>query len=103
MGTVISKGYLPLISNLDFQLDSEIDDFPLISFRTLHAYTQTYLKEEILDEALVRNIAAFSRFLDLAADQSGKIVSFSTLSRDAGSSCKTANGLWCTIRTLCDT
>ncbi len=29
------------------------------AFRTLRAYTQTYLREEILDEALVRNVEAF--------------------------------------------
>ena len=33
------------------------------AFRTLTTYVQTYLKEEILDEAIVRNIGAFSRFL----------------------------------------
>ena len=55
----------------------------------LRAYTSTYLKQEILNEALVRNIGAFSRFLELAADQSGAIVNYSTLARDAGVSSKT--------------
>ena len=59
------------------------------AMRTLMAYVQTYLKEEILDEAIVRNIGAFSRFLDIAADQSGKIVNFSTIARDTGVSSKT--------------
>ena len=44
--------------------------------RTLNAYSQTYLKEEILDEGIVRNIGAFSRFLELAADNSGEIVNY---------------------------
>ena len=55
---------------------------------------QTYLKEEILDEAIVRNIGAFSRFLDIAADQSGQIVNFSTISRDTGVSSKTVKGYY---------
>ncbi|MCP4665972.1 MAG: ATP-binding protein [Deltaproteobacteria bacterium] len=75
-------------------LPSVVHDDLHDAFRTLHAYTRTYLKEEVLDEALVRNISAFSRFLDLAADQSGKIVSFSTLSRDAGVSSKTVKAYY---------
>lgn len=64
------------------------------AFRTLRSYVGTYLKEEILDEAIVRNIGAFSRFLDIAADQSGQIVSFSTISREAGVSSKTIKGYY---------
>ena len=63
-------------------------------FRTLTAYAQTYLKEEILDEAIVRDIGAFSRFLDMAADQSGKIVNFSTIARETGVSGKTVKGYY---------
>ncbi len=64
------------------------------AFRTLKAYTQTYLKEEILEEAIVRDIGAFSRFLEIAADQSGKIVNYSTISRDSGVSGKTIKGYY---------
>jgi predicted AAA+ superfamily ATPase len=60
----------------------------------LRTYVQTYLKEEILDEAIVRNIGAFSRFLDIAADQSGKIVNFSTIARDTGVSSNTIKGYY---------
>ena len=63
-------------------------------FQTLKTYTLIYLKEEILDEALTRNISAFSRFLDLAADQSGKIVNFSTISRETGVTSKTVKGYY---------
>ena len=62
---------------------------PADAFQILRAYTSTYLKQEILDEALVRNVGAFSRFLELAADQSGAIVNYSTLARDTGISSKT--------------
>jgi predicted AAA+ superfamily ATPase len=64
------------------------------AFRTLKSYVQTYLKEEILDEAIVRNIGAFSRFLDVAADQSGQIVNFSTIARDTGVSSNTIKGYY---------
>jgi len=81
---VVCRGTLPPIINESLQ----------DAFRTLTAYVQTYLKEEILDEAIVRNIGAFSRFLDMAADQSGKLVNFSTMSRETGVSSKTIKGYY---------
>ena len=71
-----------------------VSESPQDAFQTLKAYTLTYLKEEILDEALARNISAFSRFLDLAADQSGKIVNFSTIARESGVTSKTIKGYY---------
>ena len=78
------RGTLPPV------IDESLED----GFRTLTAYAQTYLKEEILDEAIVRDIGAFSRFLDMAADQSGKIVNFSTIARETGVSGKTVKGYY---------
>jgi predicted AAA+ superfamily ATPase len=45
-------------------------------------YTETYLKEEVQAEGLVRNLGGFSRFLDLAASQFGELVSFSAIGRE---------------------
>ena len=50
----------------------------------LIAYVNTYLKEEIQAEALVRKIPAFSRFLQLSALTSGDILNYSSLANDAG-------------------
>lgn len=50
----------------------------------LHAYVDTYLKEEIQAESLVRKIPSFSRFLQLAALTSGDILNFSSVSNDTG-------------------
>lgn len=50
----------------------------------LRSYVTTYLEEEIRSEALVRNIGNFSRFLELAASESGHIVNFTKLSQDVG-------------------
>lgn len=50
----------------------------------LRSYVTTYLEEEIRAEALVRNIGNFSRFLELAASESGHIVNFTKLSQDVG-------------------
>ena len=57
--------------------------------RTLKAYTDTYLKEEILAESIIRNIPAFSRFLELAADQSGMSVNYNNFARETGVASKT--------------
>lgn len=58
--------------------------------RTLRAYVDTYLKEEIMQEALVRNISGFSRFLDVAGQMHGEPVNFTAVARDSGVSVKTA-------------
>jgi predicted AAA+ superfamily ATPase len=56
----------------------------------LRSYTETYLREEIAQEGLARNIAPFSRFLDIAAATDGETVNFSNVARECGISVKTA-------------
>ncbi len=48
----------------------------------LEAYVDTYLKEEIVAEQLVRNVQPFRKFLNLSAQSNGAIVNFSNLSND---------------------
>lgn len=50
----------------------------------LTSYVITYLEEEIRAEALVRNLSTFSKFLTLAATESGKPVNYTKLSQDIG-------------------
>ena len=50
----------------------------------LIAYVNTYLKEEIQAEALVRKIQAFAKFVQVAALTSGTMTNFSSLSSDVG-------------------
>jgi len=47
-------------------------------------YTEIYLDQEIRAEALVRNVAFFARFLELAAAESGQLVNFRKLSQQIG-------------------
>ena len=49
----------------------------------LAAYSGDYLKEEVAAEALVRNIGAFSRFLEVAALSHGQMINFSQIASDA--------------------
>lgn len=50
----------------------------------LYSYISTYLEEEIRAEAMTRNIGLFSRFLEVAAGESGKQLNFTRLSQDIG-------------------
>jgi predicted AAA+ superfamily ATPase len=49
----------------------------------LEAYVGTYLKEEIQIESNIRNLPAFSRFLKVAAVQSGQLINFAQMASDA--------------------
>jgi uncharacterized protein len=55
----------------------------------LVAYAQVYLKEEIWAEQIVRKLEPFRRFLEVAAQQAGKILNYASISRDVGSDPKT--------------
>ena len=50
----------------------------------LRSYVMTYLEEEIRAEALVRRMGPFSRFLEMAALESGKIINARKISQDIG-------------------
>ena len=57
--------------------------------RLLNAYVANYLKEEIANEGLVRNLPVFSDFLNMAALSDTEPVNFSTIARDCGISSQT--------------
>lgn len=50
----------------------------------LKAYAELYVEEEIRAEAMLRKIGAFSRFLELAANESGTAPNLSKLSNESG-------------------
>ncbi|MFA7159534.1 MAG: AAA family ATPase [Kiritimatiellia bacterium] len=55
----------------------------------IRSYVGDYLKEEIADEALTRNVPAFSRFLEVAALFNGEIINFNNIAADCGVSAPT--------------
>jgi len=55
----------------------------------LQSYVGEYLKEEIAAEAIVRNIPAFTRFLEIAAFSNGSIVNYKNIARECGVSAVT--------------
>lgn len=57
--------------------------------KDLNAYVYNYLKEEVFEEGLTRNIPAFSRFFEAMAYSHGQITNFSNIARDCGVDSKT--------------
>ena len=51
----------------------------------LRAYSLTYIKEEVQQEQLVRNLDPFRSFLEIAAQANGKIINYSAIAKDIGS------------------
>jgi len=57
--------------------------------KLLSAYIGSYLRDEIIGEAKIRNITSFSRFLEVASFSNGEMVSFSNIAADCGISSPT--------------
>ncbi len=57
--------------------------------KSLTAYAQDYLKEEVFQEGLVRNAPAFSRFFDAMSYSHGELVNYSNIARDCAVDSKT--------------
>ncbi len=60
-------------------------------WRRLSAYIDVYLKEEIKEEALVRNLNAFHSFLEVAALTDCEIVNYNNIAQECGVSSPTVN------------
>ncbi|MGH2611964.1 MAG: ATP-binding protein, partial [Rhabdochlamydiaceae bacterium] len=73
-------GTLPKIFSLE-------DDVEKSEF--LRSYANTYLKEEISNEQVVRRLPPFRRFLEVAAQCNGKIINYANIARDVGVDDKT--------------
>ena len=72
---VLSWGRLPRITQYDS--NSERRDY-------LQAYTNSYLKEEVWAEQMIRKLDPFRKFLVVAAQQNSKILNYSNIARDIG-------------------
>jgi predicted AAA+ superfamily ATPase len=94
-GRVIQRNFFPLtFSELaaDYSVESALSigllpgivSRPAIAGEMREAYVATYLKEKIRQEALVKDIASFTRFLRVASIINGQTLSLSSVARDAG-------------------
>lgn len=68
-------GALPAVCTTPDAADRDVD---------LRSYVETYLEEEVRQEALVRNVAAYGRFVELAAREAGRVANYSRISQDVG-------------------
>ena len=73
--------------NLDFALNwgtlPFVHNEPDTAADILAAYVNTYLKEELLAEGLIRNVPPFVRFLAVAGQINGQILNVQNISREA--------------------
>jgi predicted AAA+ superfamily ATPase len=94
-GRVIERSMFPLVARelgADFDLPEVLrfGSMPGIltesTYRVdmLRAYVHTYLRQEIQQEALVKDIGSFHRFLKVAAIMHGQVVNQAAIARDAG-------------------
>lgn len=94
-GRVIERAMFPLVARelgSDFNLDDALrfgtlpGIFSDARYRVdmLRAYVHTYLRQEIQQEALVKDLGSFHRFLKVAAIMHGQVVNQAAIARDAG-------------------
>lgn len=68
---ILSRGTLPVVLNE-----------PGMAAEILESYASTYLKEEIQQEALVKNLDSFARFLRVAAQLNGSVLDITNIARE---------------------
>lgn len=66
----------------------------------LSSYVQTYLREEVLQEGLTRNIAAFSRFLQAASYSQAATLNITDVARDCEVDRKVVEGYFSILEDL---
>ena len=79
LNQVLSYGSLPKVFGLKTEREKKL---------FLKAYADTYLKEEILIEQLIRKLPPFRKFLEISAKQDTDLVSYSNIGRDILSDAK---------------
>ena len=78
-------GQLPLSVTSDARIEK-------VEF--LDAYVETYLKEEVQQEALVRRLDSFYRFLSVAGMMNGQLLNIANVARDVGVARSTVQGFF---------
>ena len=104
-GRTINRRFFPLTGaemEFEFSLDELLRFGCLPAIRsertshaqmdTLDAYVTNYVREEIQQEAAVKNLDSFSRFLEVAAIMNGQVTNVAGIARDAAVSRPTVQG-----------
>ncbi|MCM2279290.1 MAG: DUF4143 domain-containing protein [Oligoflexia bacterium] len=106
-GRAVNRHFYPLVAAEHGQIDRieqilkfgtlpEVLNQPTDRDRVdfLEAYASNYLREEIQQEAMIRSVESFSRFLQVAGIMNGQILNFSSIARDSGASRTTLLGYY---------
>ncbi|MBR5778137.1 MAG: ATP-binding protein [Bacteroidales bacterium] len=97
-GRALVNNLYPLVSSEleDFDLDRAINNGMIPrhylvenASKRISGYVGLYLKTEIVEEALVRNLSSFNRFLEVAALTSGEMLVYTNVANDCGVSSAT--------------
>jgi len=107
-GRAINRQFFPLTAaELSYRYDldqvlrtgllPQIQTEPTHGVEALDAYVSNYIREEIQQEALVRNLDSFARFLEVAALMNGQIVNVAGIARDAAVARPTVQGYFATL------
>ncbi len=104
-GRVINRKFFPLTAD---ELGESFDVAALLRFGTLpavqtstaerdridllEAYVENYLAQEIRQEALVKSLESFTRFLDVAATVNAQVTNVAGIARDAAVARPTVQG-----------
>ena len=110
-GRAINRSFFALTgAELDYSFDldhvlrygllPQVRSEPEYSVDVLDTYVANYIKEEIQQEAMVRNLESFARFLEIASLMNGQVVNVAGIARDAAVSRPTVQGYF---QTLVDT
>ena len=92
-GRALQNNFYPLVSTEipDFDLDRAVNNGMIPRHYLIHdatkrirGYVGNYLQCEIIEEARVRNLAAFNRFLEAASLTSGEMLVYSNVAADCG-------------------
>jgi predicted AAA+ superfamily ATPase len=108
-GRAINRQFFPLAASelrydvdlervLRFGLLPQVHAEPEHAVDILDAYVANYVREEILQEALVRNLDSFARFLEVAALMNGQVVNVAGIARDAAVARPTVQGYFATLQ-----
>ncbi len=66
----------------------------------LNSYLKTYLREEVMQEGLTRNLGAFSRFLEAASFSQGSVLNTTEVARECGVHRKVAGNYFSILQDL---
>ncbi len=107
-GRAINRQFFPLTAEeLDFDVDVDwVLQYGLLpqvhverdyAADVLDAYVANYVREEIQQEAVVKNLESFARFLDVAAVLNGQVVNVAGVARDAAVARPTVQGYFAAL------